>query len=223
VIQKYAVATIQGLAFASSQRPSATRPGTMLMAGLSESVQGYPALVNVTDEVKGIRESYPGASLINSDFRVDNVKERLDQMPYPLIHIASHGEFTGNSRNNYILTWDGRMTLDDLDRFIRSSAIRKTPVELLSLSACKTAAGDDRASLGLAGLAVKSGARTAVASLWDIDDKSTSELFVEFYRIIHGRTDINRAEALRQAQLIIKTRYDHPYFWSPFLLIGNWQ
>jgi CHAT domain-containing protein len=74
----------------------------------------------------------------------------------------------------------------------------------------------------LAGLAVKSGARTAVASLWDIDDKSTSELFVAFYRNIKEAGDINRAEALRQAQLEIKKRYDHPYFWSPFLLIGNW-
>jgi CHAT domain-containing protein len=90
------------------------------------------------------------------------------------------------------------------------------------LSACKTAAGDDRASLGLAGLAVKSGARTAVASLWDIDDKSTSELFVAFYRNIKEGEGINRAEALRQAQLEIKKNYDHPYFWSPFLLIGNW-
>lgn len=222
LIEKYAVATIQGIGFASVPRSEGAGQRVMLMAGLSESVQGYPALVNVTEEVKGIRTSYPGASLINSDFRVQNVKEQLDQMPYPLIHIASHGEFTGNSRNNYILTWDGKMTLDDLDRFIRNSAIRKTPVELLSLSACKTAAGDDRASLGLAGLAVKSGARTAVASLWDIDDKSTSELFVEFYRIIRDGKDINRAEALRQAQLTIKKRYDHPYFWSPFLLIGNW-
>ena len=223
LIQSYAVATIQGLSFASAPGSTASsRPTGMLMAGLSESVQGYAALSNVIEEVKGIRESYPGASLINGDFKVQNVKEQLDLMPYPLIHIASHGEFTGNSRNNYILTWDGKMTLDHLDTFIRNSAVRKTPVELLSLSACKTAAGDDRASLGLAGLAVKSGARTAVASLWDIDDKSTSELFVAFYRNIKEKTDINRAEALRQAQLEIRKRYDHPYFWSPFLLIGNW-
>jgi CHAT domain-containing protein len=222
LIQSYAVATIQGLGFASAPGSASSRPTGMLMAGLSESVQGYAALSNVIDEEKGIRESYPGASLINGDFKVQNVKEQLDLMPYPLIHIASHGEFTGNSRNNYILTWDGKMTLDHLDKFIRNSAVRKTPVELLSLSACKTAAGDDRASLGLAGLAVKSGARTAVASLWDIDDKSTSELFVAFYHNIKERTDLNRAEALRLAQLEIKKRYDHPYFWSPFLLIGNW-
>jgi CHAT domain-containing protein len=222
IIEKYAIATIQGLGFASVPNKATEKPTGMLMAGLSESVQGYAALTNVLDEVKGIRQSFSGASLINSDFKVQNVKEQLDMMPYPLIHIASHGEFTGNSRNNYILTWDGRMTLDHLDRFIRNNTIRKTPVELLSLSACKTAAGDDRASLGLAGLAVKSGARTAVASLWDIDDKSTSELFVAFYRNIKEGVDINRAEALRQAQLEIKKHYDHPYFWSPFLLIGNW-
>lgn len=222
IIDNYAVATIQGLGFAAAPSKATSRPAGMLMAGLSESVQGYAPLTNVLEEVKGIRQSYPGASLLNSDFQVEKVKEQLDLMPYPLIHIASHGEFTGNSRNNYILTWDGKMTLDHLDRFIRNSIIRKTPVELLSLSACKTAAGDDRASLGLAGLAVKSGARTAVASLWDIDDKSTSELFIAFYRIIKEGADINRAEALRQAQLEIKKRYDHPYFWSPFLLIGNW-
>ncbi len=222
IIHKYAVATIQGLGFASTPNTGGRRPTTMLMAGLSESVQGYAALANVIEEAKGIRSSYPGVSLINKEFQVQNVKEQLDLMPYPLIHIASHGEFTGNSRNNYILTWDGRMTLDHLDRFIKNSTIRKAPVEMLSLSACKTAAGDDRASLGLAGLAVKSGARTAVASLWDIDDKSTSELFIEFYRIIKDGSSINRAEALRQAQLSIKKRYDHPYFWSPFLLIGNW-
>lgn len=222
IIQKYAVATIQGLSFASTPKVAGGKPADMLLAGLSESVQGYAALSNVIEEAKGIRSSYPGVSLINSDFQVPKVKEQLDLMSYPLIHIASHGEFTGNARNNYILTWDGRMTLDHLDRFIKNSAIRKTPVELLSLSACKTAAGDDRASLGLAGLAVKSGARTAVASLWDIDDKSTSELFIEFYRIIKDGGDIGRAEALRLAQLEIRKRYDHPYFWSPFLLIGNW-
>jgi CHAT domain-containing protein len=222
IIEKYAVATIQGLSFASAPSAGGERPGTMMLAGLSESVQGYPALTNVTEEAKGIRTSFPGVSLINRDFQVQKVKEQLDLMPYPLIHIASHGEFTGNARNNYILTWDGRMTLDHLDRFIKNSAIRKTPVELLSLSACRTAAGDDRASLGLAGLAVKSGARTAVASLWDIDDKSTSELFIEFYHIVKEGGNISRAEALRRAQLIIRQRYDHPYFWSPFLLIGNW-
>ena len=76
--------------------------------------------------------------------------------------------------------------------------------------------------LGRARPGGKSGARSAVASLWDIDDKSTSELFVEFYHILGGTANVSRAEALRRAQLSIQAKYEHPYFWSPFLLIGNW-
>jgi CHAT domain-containing protein len=222
IINSYAVATIQGLGFTSGNSDASLKKAGILLAGISESVQGYPALSNVQDELSGIRMSHAGSMLLNSDFNVQRVKELLDASSYPLIHFASHGEFTGDARNNYILTWDGRMTLDHLDSFIRKSATRKAPVAVLALSACRTAAGDDRASLGLAGLAVKSGAHSAVASLWDIDDKSTAELFVEFYRILGGGGSVSRAEALRGAQLHIQKKYEHPYYWSPFLLIGDW-
>lgn len=221
IIASYAVATIQGLRFASLEAVTG-RNGKqgMLLAGLSESVQGYPALTNVTNELRSIEVTHSGTTLLNNQFQVQRVREQLEATPYPLIHFASHGEFTGNAKDNYILTWEGKLTLDHLDRFIKANARRKTPVDLLSLSACRTAAGDDRAALGLAGLAVRSGARSAVASLWDIEDKSTSELFSEFYRILGTGTD--RAEALRQAQIEVRKRYPHPYFWSPFLLIGSW-
>ena len=94
-------------------------------------------------------------------------------------------------------------------------------MELLTLSACKTAAGDDRAALGLAGIAVKAGAKGTMATLWEIDHKATSELVVEFYRQL--KTGAPKLQALRNAQVKLMQRYPHPYFWSPFLMIGNWM
>ena len=222
IIGRFSVVTVQNLAFAS--RKNVEQHGTgILMAGISESVQGYPALTNVVKELEGIGAIRSGSvTLLNSEFQLQNIKKRLEAAPFPFLHFASHGEFTGSPKDNFILTWDGRMTLDHLERFIRSGEMKKTPVEMLSLSACRTAAGDDRATLGLAGLAVKSGARNSIASLWDVEDRSTSELFVEFYRILAAGDAGGSAEAFRKAQLAMRERYGHPYFWSPFLFIGAW-
>jgi CHAT domain-containing protein len=98
------------------------------------------------------------------------------------------------------------------------------PVDLLVLSACQTAAGDERAALGLAGVAVKAGARSALASLWQINDESTAELIGEFYRQL-ATAGSHKASALRGAQLRLMNdqRYRHPAYWSPFLLIGDWR
>jgi CHAT domain-containing protein len=93
------------------------------------------------------------------------------------------------------------------------------------LSACQTAEGDDRATLGLAGMAIKSGARSTLATLWSVNDDSTVQLINHFYHTL-GKTEasITRAEALRQAQisLIQDEQYSHPFYWAPFVLIGNW-
>lgn len=96
-------------------------------------------------------------------------------------------------------------------------------MELLTLSACQTAAGDDRAALGLAGVAVKAGARSALATLWFINDQATALLITEFYHQLRD-PDLSKAKALQRAQLILLNdrRYQHPGYWSPFLLIGNW-
>jgi CHAT domain-containing protein len=106
---------------------------------------------------------------------------------------------------------------------MQSSRFRDEPVELLFLSACQTAAGDERAALGLAGVAVKAGARSALASLWHINDQASSLLVSEFYRQL-GQAGTTKAEALRRAQQAMQRdlRYRHPGYWSPFLIIGNW-
>lgn len=100
----------------------------------------------------------------------------------------------------------------------------RRPIEILILSACQTAAGDKRAALGLAGVAVRSGARSTIATLWSVQDNSTAELITHFYAALK-QPGITRAEALRQAQLSLlrSLDYQHPYYWAPFVLVGNWR
>ena len=113
--------------------------------------------------------------------------------------------------------------MDDLEKIMGISRFRKEPVELLCLSACVTAAESDRAALGLAGVAVRAGARSALATLWYINDHTSYELVTEFYRQLKNPS-LSKATALQQAQmkLLDDRNFHHPGYWSPFLLIGNW-
>jgi CHAT domain-containing protein len=113
--------------------------------------------------------------------------------------------------------------MDDLERSIKFGERRDKALELLILSACETASGDDRAALGLAGVALKAGARSALATLWHISDKAAGELIIDFYRGVQSGT-LSKAHALQGAQraLAADPRYAHPAYWAPFLLIGNW-
>ncbi|NJL09840.1 MAG: CHAT domain-containing protein [Calothrix sp. SM1_7_51] len=91
------------------------------------------------------------------------------------------------------------------------------------MSACQTAAGDNRAALGLAGVAIQSGARSTLATLWSVSDESTRELMSIFYDNLVNK-NMSKAEALRQAQLtIVNSSKFHPYYWAPFIMVGNWQ
>ena len=97
---------------------------------------------------------------------------------------------------------------------------------MLVLSACETVAGDSRAALGLAGVAVRAGARSTLATLWQVNDESTALFMSEFYsELAQSKGQVNKAEALRRAQvkLLKDSKYQHPYFWAPYVLVGNWK
>ena len=114
--------------------------------------------------------------------------------------------------------------MKDFDELLQSRQRQnQNPIELLVLSACQTAAGDKRATLGLAGLALRSGARSTLATLWSVSDESTAEFMAEFYRELF-QTQVSKAEAVRQSQLMLlkNSKYEHPYYWAPFVLVGNW-
>lgn len=222
LVERYAVTTSPGLTL-TDPRPLAGVAPLVLMAGLTDSVQGFPALPAVKEEIAGIASHHAGTVLENQTFQTERFRRELALRPYTIVHIASHGEFGPSAQETFLLTHDGRITLDQLEAQLGGTAYRDQPVELLTLSACQTAAGDDRAAMGLAGIAVKAGARSAFATLWSVNDAASSRLVGDFYRNL-GQSGMNKAEALRQSQkaLMADRRYRHPYYWSPFLLIGNW-
>jgi CHAT domain-containing protein len=204
-------------------RPLSGAPSTALVLGISKSVQGFAELPNVEREVAAVHDIEGGQELLNDAFSRARFEAELKQLPYNVVHIASHGQFGDDPSRTFVLAFDGRLTMDDLEREIKFGEHRNEALELLVLSACETASGDDRAALGLAGVALKAGARSALATLWYISDKATGDLVVNFYEGLRSG-NISKAHALQEAQraLAADPRYAHPAYWAPFLLIGNW-
>jgi len=222
LITKYAIAITPGLSL-TDPRPVKRENVKVLSAALTDSVQGFSPLPNVLDELQAIQGLYGGTQLLNHDFLTSNLEKELRNKQFTIMHVASHGRFEAEFRKSFLLTFDGKVTMDQLEQYIGLFKFREDPLELLTLSACETAAGDDRAALGLAGIAIKAGARSALATLWYINDQASSELVAEFYRGLQDPS-VSRAMALKRAQLkLLNDRsYQHPGYWSPFLLINNW-
>jgi len=224
LIEKYAVAVTPGLELMEA-KPAARVQANIMIRGLSEAREGFPALVNVPQEVDQIEKLYArNDTSMNEKFIHDGVGEKLRQEPFTIVHIASHGHFDNDVRKSFVLTFDKHLTLDDLETYIRPAQLRDHPLELLTLSACQTAAGDDRAALGLAGIAVKAGARSAFATLWFVNDAASTQLVGDFYLELTTHPQRSKAQALQAAQrkLLTQARYAHPCYWAPYLIIGNW-
>lgn len=222
LIERFAVAVAPGLTLIEPKK-LAHGPVRPLLAGLSQSVRKFPSLPHVDSEMKNIQALHGGTILHNGAFTVDSFSRELRNKNYSVVHIASHGQFEPESRQSYLLAYDGRLTMDGLERLMRLSRYREEPIELLTLSACMTAAGNDRSALGLAGVAVKAGARSALATLWYVNDQASSYLVTNVYRQLANESQ-SKAKALQAAQLqmLAERRFRHPGYWSPFLLIGNW-
>ena len=169
-------------------------------------------------ELQSIQGLYGGDLLLNQDFLVSRLEKQLREEQFTVVHIASHGRFESDVAKTFLLTFDDKLTMERLDQFVGLFRFRDEPLELLALSACETAAGDDRAALGLAGVAIKAGARSALATLWGINDPASSTLIAEFYRQFRDPS-VSRAVALQRAQLKLlhDPRYQHPGYWSAVL------
>lgn len=195
-----------------------------LTAGLTEARQGFVPLPAVKQEVKEISDDLPSEILLNETFTYAKIEKELKNHSVNILHLATHGQFSSQPKDTFILTWDKRLNANTLSELLKTrEQSNSEPIELLVLSACQTATGDKRAALGLAGLAVRSGARSTIATLWSVNDQSTADAMIEFYHHLR-QGDGNRAEALRQAQLSLlkQEAYQHPYYWAPFILVGNW-
>ncbi|HSU53324.1 MAG TPA: CHAT domain-containing protein [Candidatus Dormibacteraeota bacterium] len=223
LIEKFAVAVSPGLSL-MEPHPARREHMRLLVGGLSDSVQGFPSLDYVPAELKRIEPVYQSEALMNTAFVMPALRQKLTQEQFSIVHLASHGQFNSDAHKTFVLTYDDKLTLNNLEALIRPSQYRGKPVELLVLSACQTASGDDRAALGLAGVAVKAGARSALASLWSVNDQSTSELVSEFYHQLRESPSSSKAQALQASQrkLLGDRRYRHPCYWAPYIIIGNW-
>jgi CHAT domain-containing protein len=223
LIEKYAVAVTPGLTL-MEPTPFQKEKIEVVVDGLSDGVQGFAPLQYVPGEMSTLKKLFGGAELMNKQFIKANVDKEFAQEHYSIVHIASHGHFDSDARKTFVLTFDSKLTLDDLEQLLRPSQLRDKPVELLTLSACQTAAGDDRAALGLAGVAIKAGARCAFATLWFVNDQSSASLVSDFYTQLRDHPERSKAKALQTAQikLLADPRYAHPCYWAPYLIIGNW-
>jgi len=223
LIKKYAVATTPGVTL-TDPRPLDRKGIKLLSVGITEAVQDFPPLPHVSRELETIQQLFGGTVLLNDNFRMSRVEQELKTQPYSVMHIASHGQFQSEDKDTFLLAFDGKMTMDKLEGYVGLLRFRKDPLALITLSACETAAGDDRAALGLAGVAIKAGARSALASLWFLDDEASSALVTEFYQQLHDDSVASTAMALQRAQIrfLEHSEYNHPAYWAAFLLLNNW-
>jgi CHAT domain-containing protein len=225
LIEKYAIAIAPSLQLIEPKALGDNKLNT-LIAGVDQSrlVEGreFASLDYVQPELKRIASEIPKSeALLNQQFTPDNLRRHLESGSFSIVHLATHGEFSSDLEQTFILTWNKLLKVKDFANLLQTSDLQANKdIELLVLSACQTATGDKRAGLGLAGIAVQAGARSTLATLWSIDDAFTTDIMSQFYRGLDQNA--TKAKALRKAQLTLLEREKRPYFWASYVLIGNW-
>ncbi|MBK7950527.1 MAG: CHAT domain-containing protein [Deltaproteobacteria bacterium] len=222
LIERYALATTPSLELSDPRPFDRTKVGS-LYGGLTTAVGGFDALPQVKQELETANRYLPGKLLLDESFSREALIENLSTRSFDLVHVASHAEFSSADRGGFLLTHDGKLRLDEFRRAVELLQYRERPLELLILSACETAAGDERAALGFSGAAVQAGARSVLGSLWLVQDEATSALLATFYEAL-ADPSVSRAQAMQRAQrrLIDDPAYAHPSSWAAFLLINSW-
>ncbi|MEA5516500.1 CHAT domain-containing protein [Nodularia sp. UHCC 0506] len=246
LIEKYSTGLIPAFSLTDTNYTD-IRDFSVLAMGASQ-FQNLAPLPAVPIELSTIVKNQGGRNIINEKFTVRNLRLQRQIKPYKkIIHLATHGSFTsGTVSNSYIQFWNTRLRLNQL----RNLKLNVPPVDLLVLSACTTALGDQNAELGFSGLALEAGVKSAMGSLWFVSDAGTLGLMIEFYN--HLKTSPIKADALRSAQiemlngririqegqlqqLRLKTEtplppeiaemgdinLSHPYYWAAFTMIGG--
>ena len=222
LIENYAVAITPSLTL-TDPHPLPQERVHLLAAGVAEAVGEFPALPYVTAELQRIQQLYGATVLLGEAFSPARLDQTLRQGAFAMVHLATHGRFAPQADASFLLTAQGKLTLPELGQILGRLRFRAQPIELLTLSACETAQGDERAALGLAGVAIQAGARSAVATLWRVADEAAARLMQALYQQLRT-PGVSRARALQQAQLALlhDPQYAEPFFWAPFLLINNW-
>ncbi|MGF1491069.1 MAG: CHAT domain-containing protein [Microcoleaceae cyanobacterium] len=243
LVEKYKYSLIPTASLVTTGYTSLKKADVLAM-GASTFTNQNP-LPAVPVELGTITELWPGESFLNEEFTLENLEVQRRLTEYDIVHLATHADFqAGLPRDSYIQLWDKQLSLDELPRLNWD----QPPLELLVLSACRTAVGDPEAELGFAGLSVQAGVKSSLASLWYVSDQGTLALMTEFYGDL--RTTSIKAAALRETQIAmirgdvrieagqIQTNrgsvalppeladqqsqsLEYPYYWAGFTLIGT--
>jgi CHAT domain-containing protein len=225
----------KGYAIAVSPRLELFRPGVSpkplnVFRGGVEMPQvingkSFPAIEQLREELEQIPSPLTRLPpLLNQAFTKVNIQQQLQTSRFSAIHWKTHGVFSSDPAETYLVAYQETITMNDWVELVQSARqSRNEPLELLVLSACETARGDNRAVLGLAGIAVRTGARSTISTLWRADDDANTKLTAQFYQQL-TQPGTTKAEALRQAQLglLKESGYPAPYFWATYVLVGNW-
>ncbi|MEL4897157.1 CHAT domain-containing protein [Crocosphaera sp. Alani8] len=225
LIEKYAVATTPSLTLTTLSSSNLSNSPVLAVGVAEESNIGqerYRALPNVEIELKQVTASFPDSKLLlNQDFTRPNLQQEFQATTYPIIHIATHGKFGTIPDDSFLVVGNNqKLTITDLEQDIRNFNENYNLLELLTLTACQTAIGDDRTTLGLAGITVQAGVKSTLASLWFIPDDYAKILIIDFYDNL--KAGMGKAEALQKAQKNLIQQGVSAGIWSPFVLIGNW-
>ncbi|WP_317111052.1 CHAT domain-containing protein [Chroococcidiopsis sp. SAG 2025] len=214
LVEKYPIAYSLGL---QPVRDEHLERGEALIFGLSEAVPPLPALPYVVPETQFLQQMLDGKNFLNRDFNANTLAAQVArEQQHLILHLATHGAFSNAAGNSFIQAHDRRLYLPQFENILRTA---RQPLELLTFSACETAAGDDRAVLGLAGLAARNGVKNVVATLWSVNDADIVPAIKNFYRAF--KTDIPVEEALRQAQLESIHNRVHPATWSALIPVKS--
>ncbi|MEQ9355804.1 CHAT domain-containing protein [Coleofasciculus chthonoplastes] len=247
LIENYSIGSIPSVSLTNTRYQPVKNAQILAMGATEFSDLGE--LPTVDTELKIITQTlWTGESFLNEEFTLSNLKTESRRQPFEIIHLATHAEFNdGNPSNSYIQLWDTKLRLNQVRQL---EWYLPPPIELLVLSACQTALGNIEAELGFAGLAVQTGVKSAVASLWYVGDEATLSLMSGFYAQLRLPDITIKAEALRQAQLAMlreqvyfeggkltgiegldvtlpglgsraNQRLSHPYYWAGFTIIGS--
>ena len=238
LIETYAVATTPSLRLTAPKRRDRSTQKALILGLTKEATidgKSFPALTSVKSEVNAVKSIFPNSiDLMDEKFIPKTFQNNLEKTTYPIVHVASHAQFGIIPEDTFIITGNNeKLTISQLENSLQNLSNKSDSVELLALTACETAAGDDRVTLGLAGVALQVGVKSAIASLWSVDDESTSQLVKEFYTN-YRNAGMSIAQALQKAQIKminakklppsegINSTYDNPAYWAPIIVIGNW-
>ena len=187
--------------------------------GLQTSIPGWSKLENVAKEIQDVKEIVGGKEFLDRQFTVDNLYRQLDESEYSIVHLATHGYFGGAAETSFILAYEQKISALQLEDILSKSG---QILDLVVLSACETAAGSDRAVLGLAGVAARSGVKSTLGSFWQVQDEDQSQTIEAFYTYWKN-PQYNKATALQKVQIEQIQQYAHPAQWASLTLIGDYQ